>query len=291
MAAPHDWIAGARPRTLPMAVAPVAIGAAAAAALGAFDLLIAVLALVVALALQVGVNYANDYSDGVRGTDDERVGPMRLTATGAAAPGRVKAAAFLSFGVAALAGLVIVVLSGQWWMLGLGVVCVLAAWWYTGGSRPYGYLGLGEVMVFLFFGLAATLGTTWAMAQQLSAGAVVGAVSHGLIAAALLMANNVRDVPTDRESGKRTLAVRLGERPARASYVVMTGLALLLPLTLLGQSLWFLLVLLAVPFALGPARIMLSARHTGGALITVLQLTGQMGLVFAALHSAALLLG
>ncbi|GAB3184959.1 1,4-dihydroxy-2-naphthoate polyprenyltransferase [Nesterenkonia halophila] len=291
MAAPHDWIAGARPRTLPMAVAPVVIGAAAAAALGAFDLLIAVLALVVALALQVGVNYANDYSDGVRGTDDERVGPMRLTATGAAAPGRVKAAAFLSFGVAALAGLVIVVLSGQWWMLGLGVVCVLAAWWYTGGSRPYGYLGLGEVMVFLFFGLAATLGTTWAMAQQLSSGAVVGAVSHGLIAAALLMANNVRDIPTDRESGKRTLAVRLGERPARASYVVMTGMALLLPLTLLGQSLWFLLVLLAVPFALGPARIMLSARHTGGALITVLQLTGQIGLVFAALHSAALLLG
>lgn len=291
MAAPHEWIAGARPRTLPMAVAPVVTGAAAAAALGGFDLRIGVLALVVALALQVGVNYANDYSDGVRGTDDERVGPMRLTATGAASPGRVKAAAFLSFGVAALAGLVIVVFSAQWWMLALGVVCVLAAWWYTGGSRPYGYLGLGEVMVFLFFGLAATLGTTWAMAQQLTAGAVVGAVSHGLIAAALLMANNVRDIPTDRESGKRTLAVRLGERPARASYVVMIGLALLLPLTLLGQSLWFLLVLLAVPFALGPARIMLSARHTGAALITVLQLTGQLGLVFAALHSAALLLG
>lgn len=286
-----DWLEGARPRTWPNAFAPVLVGSAAAALAGGFVWWKALLALVVAWSFIVGVNFANDYSDGVRGTDDERVGPMRLTATGTAAPGRVKAAAFTSFGVAGLAGIVIVVLSGQWWMLALGAVCVLAAWWYTGGSTPYGYLGLGEVMVFLFFGLAATLGTTWAMALQLSAGAVVGAVSHGLIAAALLMANNVRDVPTDRESGKRTLAVRLGERPARASYVVLIGLALLLPLTLLGQSLWFLLVLLALPFALGPARIMLSARHTGGALITVLQLTGQIGLVFAALHSAALLLG
>src|SRR5699024_6708962 len=134
------------------------------------------------------------YSDGVRGTDDARVGPVRLTATGAAPPARVKAAAFISFGVAALAGLGIVLLTGLWWMVVVGALCVLAAWWYTGGKHPYGYLGLGEVMVFLFFGLVATLGTTYAMVEQVSAAAVVGAVSHGLIASALLMANNVRDI-------------------------------------------------------------------------------------------------
>lgn len=316
MATAQEWIAGARPRTLPMAVAPVLIGAAAALSqparfgyfvsggspypgIVALQLVIALLALIVSLALQVGVNYANDYSDGVRGTDDARVGPMRLTGSGAARPRQVKYAAFGSFGVAGLAGLVIVALTGQWWMIAVGIVCVLAAWWYTGGSKPYGYMGLGEIMVFVFFGLVATLGTAYAMiaaaAQDVSvefplAGALIGAVSHGLIASALLMANNVRDIPTDRESGKMTLAVRLGERRARWSYTLMVGVAFVLPLVLLGQSLWFLLVLVAWPLCAGPVRIMLSPSHTGPALIKVLQLTGTLGTAFAVAFSAALLL-
>lgn len=290
MATTSEWISGSRPRTLPMAVAPVVIGGGAAASLGAFDLLLGVLAMTVALALQVGVNFANDYSDGVRGTDDSRVGPMRLTASGAAEPARVKIAAFGSFGVAALAGVGIAALSGMWWLIALGAACVLAAWWYTGGSRPYGYLGLGEVMVFIFFGLVATLGTTWIMAAQLSAAAVIGAVGTGLIASALLMANNVRDIPTDQESGKMTLAVRLGQRPARMSYVVMISLAVALPLTLSAASPWFLLVILVWPLCLGPIRLMASTRHTGTALIRVLQLTSLVNLGFAATMTAAMLL-
>jgi len=285
-----EWTAGARPRTLPLAVAPVIVGAAAAYALGSFDLVIAALALVVALALQVGVNYANDYSDGIRGTDDVRVGPMRLTGSGAAKPQQVKDAAFLSFGLASLAGLIIVILTGMWWMLAVGAACVLAAWWYTGGSKPYGYRGLGEIMVFIFFGLVATLGTTWAMAAQLSVAAVLGAVSSGLIASALLMANNVRDIPTDTEAGKVTLAVRLGERRARISYVAMIGIALVLPLALLASSWWFLLVLLAWPLAIGPARIILSPEKKGPALIRVLQLTSIIGMAFAVTYAAALML-
>ncbi|MGJ9406107.1 1,4-dihydroxy-2-naphthoate polyprenyltransferase [Nesterenkonia aurantiaca] len=290
MATVKEWVAGARPRTLPLAVAPVIIGSAAAHAIESFDLLIAALALVVALALQVGVNYANDYSDGIRGTDDVRVGPMRLTGSKAAEPRQVKDAAFLSFGLATLAGLIIVILSAQWWMLAVGAACVLAAWWYTGGSRPYGYRGLGEIMVFVFFGLVATLGTTWAMATELSVGAGIGAVGSGLIAAALLMANNVRDIPTDREAGKVTLAVRLGERRARFGYVAMVGVALLLPMALLVHSWWFLLVLLAWPLALGPARIILSPEKKGPALIKVLQLTSLIGMAFALTYSAALIL-
>lgn len=304
-----------------MAVAPVLIGATAAAAAapatqdfayvagawasdflspGTAMVLTAVLALIVSLALQVGVNYANDYSDGIRGTDDARVGPMRLTGSGAAQPRQVKRAAFASFGVAALAGLGIVLLTGQWWLIGAGALCVLAAWWYTGGSKPYGYMGLGEIMVFIFFGLVATLGTTYAMVAAATvrgvstefpvAEALIGAVSHGLIASALLMANNVRDIPTDRESGKITLAVRLGDQHARLSYVLMVGLAVVLPLGLLGQSLWFLLVAISWLLCAGPARIMLNPGQTGPQLIKVLQLTGLIGIAFALTYSTALLL-
>lgn len=290
MASTQEWIAGSRPRTLPMAVAPVVIGSSAAAALGTFHPGIALLAALVALMLQIGVNYANDYSDGVRGTDDDRVGPLRLTGSGAAAAEQVKHAAFLCFAIAGLAGVLIVVLSGHWWMLAVGAVSVLAAWWYTGGSKPYGYMGLGEVMVFLFFGLVATLGTTYAMADQLSQGAWLGAISHGLIASALLMANNVRDIPTDRTAGKLTLAVRLGEHQARWSYVAMIAAAVALPLLMLHISLWFLLPLVSVLFCLGPSRIMLSSHHSGPALIRVLQLTGILSLVFAGTYSLALLL-
>ncbi len=291
MATTEQWIAGARPRTLPMAVAPVVIGSAAGAAMGSFHPAISVLALVVGLALQVGVNYANDYSDGVRGTDDARVGPMRLTASGAAEPQRVKQAAFISFGVAGAAGIGIAAISGMWWMVAVGAVCVLAAWWYTGGSKPYGYLGLGEVMVFVFFGLVATLGTAYAMAAELSASAIVGAISAGLIASALLMANNVRDIPTDSATGKLTLAVRLGDRPARWSYVVMVGIAVVAPLGLASTNPWMLLVVLSWLLCAGPIRIMLSTRHSGTALIKVLQLTSLIVLAFAVMFSLALLLG
>ena len=314
-----------------MAVCPVLIGAAAAfsqpvrfgwfadaplsdttyspdasySGLVSQQLLVALLALLVALALQVGVNYANDYSDGVRGTDDVRVGPMRLTASGAAAPPQVKAAAFISFGVAGLAGLVIVLMIGAWWLIAVGLVCILAAWWYTGGSKPYGYLGLGEVMVFIFFGLVATLGTAFAIIELgrssgfgvefPTATAMIGAVSHGLIASALLMANNVRDIPTDAEVGKNTLAVRLGQTGARWSYCFMVAAAVMIPLSLslTGYSPWFWLVVLSWPFAVRPMVTMWPWRRTrpkGPALIPVLQQTGTLGLAFAVSYSGALLL-
>lgn len=309
MATVNEWVAGARLRTLPMAVSPVLIGASAAFAEqmghdGApWPLLVAVavLTLGVSLSLQVGVNYANDYSDGVRGTDDTRIGPMRLTASGTAPAKQVKTAAFICFGIAAVAGIVIIIASALWWMLPVGALCVLAAWWYTGGKRPYGYLGLGDVVVFIFFGLVATLGTTYAIVAAASihgpqdldfpaAPAVIGAVSQGLIASALLMANNVRDIPTDREAGKKTLAVRLGDRPARWTYALMVAIAVLLPLALLPTGAWYLLVLVSWLLCAGPVRIMLSPAHTGFALVKVLQLTGMLGLVFAVMFSAATLL-
>lgn len=322
MATAREWVSGARPRTLPMAICPVLIGAAAAwpQYLGPLDFatldrlppnvnalvpVVALLALVVALALQVGVNYANDYSDGVRGTDDVRVGPQRLTASKAAAAKQVKYAAFGSFAVAGIAGIGIVLLTQAWWMLAVGAVCVLAAWWYTGGSNPYGYRGLGEVMVFLFFGLVATLGTAFAVTEVgrihgfavefPAATASIGAVAHGLIASALLMANNVRDIPTDAEVGKNTLAVRLGQTGARVAYCLMVACAVAIPLSLslTGQGPWFWLVVVSWPLALRPIITMWPWRKTlptGVALIPVLQQTGTLGLGFALAYSAALVL-
>jgi 1,4-dihydroxy-2-naphthoate octaprenyltransferase len=273
-----------------MAVAPVIVGTAAAYGLGSFKPLNAVLAALVSVMLQVGVNYANDYSDGIRGTDDNRVGPFRLVGGGAATPRAVKRAAFLSFGIAALFGLVLVALSGTWWLILVGVLCVLAAWGYTGGKRPYGYLGLGDVFVFVFFGLVATLGTTYTQALALSAPAWAGAVATGLIAVALLMANNVRDIPTDRVAGKRTLAVRLGDRAARASYPAMLAVAVVAALLLTPANPWMLLVLVLVPAAVVPSRIMLSGAG-GPALIPVLQQTGFLNLGFAVLFAIAEVLG
>jgi 1,4-dihydroxy-2-naphthoate octaprenyltransferase len=248
-----------------------------------------VLALVVALALQVGVNYANDYSDGIRGTDDVRVGPLRLTGSGAAPAATVKAAAFACFGVACLAGLALVAWAGTWWMIAVGVLAVAAAWYYTGGRKPYGYLGLGEVFVFIFFGLVAVLGTTYTQALALSGPAWAGAVGCGLLSTALLMANNVRDIPTDRETGKRTLAVRLGDTAARWSYVVMVAVAVLLPLLFTGEHPWLWLVLLAGAVAVRPSLTMLNATERRD-LIPVLKLTGILGLVYAVLFSMGLLL-
>jgi 1,4-dihydroxy-2-naphthoate polyprenyltransferase len=289
MATAAQWIEGARLRTLPMAIAPVMIGSAAAWALGGFHLGRAVLALIVALALQVGVNYANDYSDGIRGTDDVRVGPLRLTGSGAAPAATVKAAAFACFGVACIAGLALIAWAGTWWMIAVGVLAVAAAWYYTGGKKPYGYLGLGEVFVFIFFGLVAVLGTTYTQALTLSGPAWAGAVGCGLLSTALLMANNVRDIPTDRQTGKRTLAVRLGDTPARRSYVVMVAIAVVLPLLFTGEHPWLWLVLLAGAVAVRPSLTMLTATERRD-LIPVLKLTGILGLVYAVLFSAGLLL-
>ncbi|MBD8044489.1 1,4-dihydroxy-2-naphthoate polyprenyltransferase [Arthrobacter sp. Sa2BUA2] len=289
MATAAQWFEGARPRTLPMAVAPVIIGTAAAFDLGSFRWLNALLAAVVAILLQVGVNYANDYSDGVRGTDDNRVGPLRLTGSGAAAAKHVKYAAFACFGAAMAAGLALVLLSQAWFLLLVGVGCIAAAWGYTGGRNPYGYLGLGDVFVFVFFGLVATLGTTYTQAGQVNAAALIGAVSTGLFATALLMANNVRDIPTDRESGKRTLAVRLGDDAARITYVMMLALALLLPLLLVGDYPWVLLVLLLLPACLMPSWLMLKGKKRRS-LIPVLKQTGLINLGFSVLYGLALVL-
>ncbi|WP_324649501.1 1,4-dihydroxy-2-naphthoate polyprenyltransferase [Georgenia sp. H159] len=289
MATFADWVEGARIRTLPAAAAPVLVGTGAAFALDAGSVPRALLAAGVALALQIGVNYANDYSDGVRGTDDHRTGPPRLTGSGAAAPRTVKLAAFGFFGVAAVLGLVLCALAGTWWLVAVGAVSVLAAWGYTGGSRPYGYRGLGEVGVFVFFGLVATLGTTYTQALQVSWAAVAGAVGIGLIACALLMVNNVRDIPTDTVSGKRTLAVRLGDRRARLTYVAMLVLPLVLVLPLAPAHPWALLTLLLVPVVVRLALIVL-AGAVGRDLITVLRDTGLLELGYGVLLGLGLLL-
>ena len=289
MATAAQWIEGARPRTLPMAVAPVIIGSAAAYDLGSFSPARAVLAALIAVLLQVGVNYANDYSDGIRGTDDNRVGPLRLTGSRLATPKQVKYAAFACFGAAMLAGVILVVLAGTWPLILVGVGCVAAAWGYTGGKNPYGYLGLGDVFVFVFFGLVATLGTTYTQALEINTAAVLGAISTGLIAMALLMANNVRDIPTDREAGKRTLAVRLGDGPARISYVMMLALALLLPLFIAGSYPWVLLVLLLLPACILPAWLMLTGKKRGS-LVPVLKHTGLINLGFSVLYGAGLVI-
>ena len=289
MATAGQWIEGARLRTLPMGIAPVIVGSAAAYDLGAFHPLRALLALLTALLFQVGVNYSNDYSDGIRGTDDVRVGPLRLTASGLASPKSVKYAAFACFGAAMLAGLLLIMLSGTWPLLLVGVGCVIAAWGYTGGKNPYGYIGLGEVFVFLFFGLVATMGTTYTQALTVSWSSFLGAVSIGLLASALLMANNVRDIPTDREAGKMTLAVRLGDEAARISYVMMLALALLLPLLLINDHPWILLVLLVSPLCITPSWVMLRS-HRRQDMIPVLKQTGVISLCFAAAFTLGMVL-
>jgi 1,4-dihydroxy-2-naphthoate octaprenyltransferase len=272
-----------------MAFAPVIIGSAAAFGLGSFKPLNALLAAAVSVLLQVGVNYANDYSDGIRGTDDERVGPLRLTGSGVARPQHVKAAAFACFGLAMLAGLALILLSQAWILLLVGVGCIAAAWGYTGGKNPYGYLGLGDVFVFVFFGLVATLGTTFTQADRLSGAAWIGAVCTGLIATALLMANNVRDIPTDSVVGKKTLAVRLGDPAARITYVMMLAAAVLLPLLLSSEYPWILLVLLLIPACLMPSWLMLTGKKRKS-LIPVLKQTGLINLAFSVLFAAGIVI-
>lgn len=289
MATAAQWVEGARPRTLPAAVAPVAAGTGAAAALDAAVWPRAMLALVVALALQVGVNYANDYSDGIRGTDDDRVGPFRLTGSGAAAARSVKLAAFAAFGVAAVAGLVLVVVSGSWWLLAAGALAIAAAWYYTGGEHPYGYAGLGEVFVFVFFGLVAVLGTAYTQAGTLTWPAWAAAVGVGCLACALLVANNLRDIPTDAATGKRTLAVRLGDRRTRVLYVGLLALALALAIAVAPAHPWTLLSLASAALLVPAARRVL-AGTSGLSLIRVLQQTGRGELVYGVLLGLGLAL-
>ena len=290
MASLSQWVAGARPRTLPAAVAPVVLGTAAAHLVGRADAALAILALVVALALQVGVNYANDYSDGIRGTDETRVGPVRLVGQRLAAPGNVKLAAQLSFASAGIVGLALVALSGAWLMLPLGALAVLAAWRYTGGDNPYGYRGLGEVYVFVFFGLMATLGTQYTQADAVTWFGLIGAVGVGALASAILVVNNLRDIPTDTEHGKRTLAVRLGDRRTRQLYI---GLVAVSVVALGGMAFWepvVLLGLLALPLGIKGVRTV-AAGTTGRELVPVLAATGLYEVAYAVLAAVGVFLG
>ncbi|KQU64703.1 1,4-dihydroxy-2-naphthoate polyprenyltransferase [Phycicoccus sp. Root101] len=289
MATLSQWIAGARPRTLPAAVAPVVVGTAAAAPLDEANFGLGLLAVLVSLGLQVGVNYANDYSDGIRGTDADRVGPIRLVGQHKADPQNVKLMAFAFFGAAALVGLALVAISQTWIMIPLGALAVIAAWKYTGGDNPYGYRGLGELYVFLFFGLMATLGTLYTQAHEITALGVYGAVGVGAIASAILVANNLRDIPTDRESGKLTLAVRLGDRGTRMLYVALVIVAVVMVVLISTQQVFALIALLSLAVVARPIRGLL-AGATGRDLVPVLASTGIFEIVYAVLLAAGIAL-
>jgi 1,4-dihydroxy-2-naphthoate octaprenyltransferase len=274
MATLAEWVEGARPRTLPAALAPVLAGSAVAWFEDGFVLLLAGLALVVALALQVGVNYANDYSDGIRGTDTARVGPLRLVGSGVATPTRVRAAAFACFGVAGLAGIVVVVLTGHWWLLAVGAAAIAAAWYYTGGSRPYGYLGLGELFVFIFFGLVAVSGTVYIQLGLVTQATWWTAIAIGALACAILVANNLRDLEGDRAVGKRTLATRLGDAGTRRFFLGLLGVAAVGVFGVAATSSWWaLLGWFMIVTLIGPIREV-ARGVTGRALIPVLKQTG-----------------
>ncbi len=289
MATATQWVSASRPRTLPAAVAPILVGAGAGYAIHQFSWWKTLLALVVSLALQVGVNYANDYSDGIRGTDEVRVGPMRLVGSGAARPQQVKFAAFACFGIAGIAGLVLAA-STTWWLVPFGVAAVAAAWFYTGGPKPYGYAGFGEVFVFLFFGLLAVLGTTYVNSRHITPSSVAAAIGIGLLACALLMINNLRDVSTDADSGKRTLAVLLGDRLARSVLVLTIAGAFLAVIVIGVRHPWCMLALLSLPLAIAPVR-QVTAGGKGLALIKALGAIGRLEFVYAVLITAGLMIG
>jgi 1,4-dihydroxy-2-naphthoate octaprenyltransferase len=289
VATPREWLAGARPRTLPAAVSPVLAGTGVAAYADGAVAWKAVLALVVSLALQVAVNYANDYSDGIRGTDAERVGPMRLVGSGAAEPAAVKRAALLAFGVAAVAGLALAA-STAWWLVAVGAASVLAAWFYTGGTRPYGYLGLGEVMVFVFFGLVAVVGTTYVQTESWEWPALFAAVGVGALACAILVVNNLRDIPGDTVAGKRTLAVKLGADRTRALYALLVVAAAAAVVAVAVSTTWWALLGLGFLVPAVPAVRVVTGGATGSDLVPVLQQTGVAQLVWAALVFGALAL-
>ena len=274
------WVEGARLRTLPLAISPIAIGSGAAAAVDRFNLGLSLLALAVAIFLQIGVNYANDYSDGIRGTDEHRVGPLRLTGSKSVKPQAVKFAAFAFFGLAAISGLAIVVLSQHWWFIPVGIASIIAAWFYTGGKSPYGYSGLGEIAVFIFFGLVATYGTAYIQIGSFDLNALLGGSAAGFFASAVLMVNNIRDIETDAKVGKRTLAVKLGLQKAKALYFVMlwAPLAILLPYPLIYPATIFAWV--ALLFVL-PATLIVRKPQGPKDLILALKITSLASISFA----------
>jgi 1,4-dihydroxy-2-naphthoate octaprenyltransferase len=283
-----QWIAGARPRTLPNAIAPVIAGTGAAAWLHAAVWWKALLALAVAVALIIGVNFANDYSDGIRGTDDDRAGPVRLVGSRLATPRSVLTVAVVSLSLGAAAGLALAVTSALW-LIVVGAFCIAGAWLYTGGSKPYGYAGFGELAVFVFFGLVAVLGTQYTQASRVDWVGLVLAVTTGALSSAVLVANNLRDIPTDAKSGKLTLAVRLGDPGTRTLYQSLLALAGVLTLTLTAATPWCAVGLLATPLALRAVAPVRSGR-TGAELIPVLRDTGLAMLVWSIAVAAALAL-
>ena len=289
MASFAQWIEGARPRTLPNAFGPVIAGTGAAAWLDAAVWWKALLALAVAVALIIGVNYANDYSDGIRGTDDVRAGPLRLVGSRLAAPRSVLTAALMSLGIGAVAGLVLAVYSAPW-LIAVGAACIAGAWLYTGGKKPYGYQGLGEVAVFVFFGLVAVLGTQYTQALRVDWVGVVLAVAIGSLSSAVLVANNLRDIPTDTGSGKITLAVRLGDGRTRLLYQALLALAGVLTLVLMAATPWCAVGLVAAPLAVRAALPVRRGRG-GKELIPVLRDTGLTMLVWSIAVAVALAVG
>lgn len=285
----RDFVKGARPRTLPLSVAPVIVGAGSAAWAVSLDGWLLALCLVVAVSLQVGVNYANDYSDGIRGTDDHRVGPARLTGSGRVAPQIVRNAAVISFGVASLAGLAVVVWTGLWWLIAVGVASIAAAWLYTGGRRPYGYAGLGELVVFIFFGPVATIGTAGVMIGTIPGETLLTGSAVGFFAAAVLLVNNLRDSEQDAKAGKRTLAVVLGKRWTRLLLVVFLGLpyaivGVLSALFIFAPIVFFTAILTVVIMV-----IVVMARSPQD-LITALGLMSLNSLLFAAVLAVDIVL-
>jgi 1,4-dihydroxy-2-naphthoate octaprenyltransferase len=284
MASPATWIAGARPRTLPAAIAPVVV--ATSLADKESNTVAALLALAVSLALQIGVNYANDYSDGIRGTDNDRIGPLRITASGLATPAQVKSAAFISFGVAAIAGLLLAI-NSSWWLIAVGALSIAAAWGYTGGKNPYGYMGLGELFVFIFFGLVATIGTFYVQTERITGESVLAGVIVGFLACAILVINNIRDRAKDEVVGKRTLAVRLGDKRSRVLYTALVTLPYLL--TAGFGSPWTLLTLATLPLTVSILKALWSGVE-GTALIALLAATGKLQMLFSFALSLALIL-
>ena len=278
------WVDGARPRTLPAAIAPVLVATALAG--DSFNPLTALLALIVSLALQIGVNYANDYSDGIRGTDNDRIGPSRITAGGLAKPVQVKSAAFISFGVAAVAGLGLAI-STSWWLIAVGAISIAAAWGYTGGKNPYGYMGLGELFVFIFFGLVATVGSFYVQVDEITGQSILAGIIVGSLACAILVINNVRDRAKDEVVGKRTLAVRLGDKNSRILYSVLVAAPYLL--TAGFGSPWTLLTLLTLPMTISILKALWSGIQ-GVDLIALLGKTGKLQMLFSLALSLALII-
>ncbi len=289
MTSAAQWLAGARPRTLSAAIAPICAGTGAAGQLNSAHLDRAALALGVAICLQISVNYANDYADGIRGTDQHRVGPVRLVASGQASAQAVRRAAIFAAGAAAICGLTLIASSQQWWLLLVGALCFPAAWGYTGGKKPYGYFGLGEIMVFIFFGLVAVLGTCYTQAEQLSGEAIAAAIGVGGFACAILVANNLRDIPTDLLSQKLTLAVRLGDSRTRLLLTALLVAPNILSFILGIIHPWALLALLASIPAWAAGQAVLSGAH-GKQLISVLQKISLAGLGYGALLGFGLFL-